>query len=146
MRRSLKALCFTVVALCVAVGAGYASDAKDAKIKVFIRADSTVVNGQKFVDKDLEDSAQDLRRSPRGFVLAPNEADADLLFVVIKRELQTAQNSTDRRILTVAISTRDSADWKPATVITKNEQVHWSTLAHEWMGEAGKWAKANFKK
>jgi hypothetical protein len=123
---------------------GLAHAARDKLGKIYVKADSAEVNGQKFADKDLEDSVKDLKKQAGDFIVVNSESDADFLLVAIKREVQAKSGQPSDKILTATLSVRDGTTWKAGTKLSSNE-IFWGQAAYHVMKDAAKWVKASRK-
>src|SRR5450759_5801705 len=111
--------------------------------KLFIRVATPEESGQQFVNAGLADSVKDLKARLGDFALADDEASADFLMVVVRRE------GTEReRRLYANFSVRDGAKWRPAAELTNGGSFvggngAWGNAARGVIGAAEKWVKEN---
>jgi hypothetical protein len=114
--------------------------------RIFIKAVSADVGGQQFPDAELEKSVKDLKNHAGDFIIADDEAGADYLLVVIKREQEKSgkNGSQDYRRITAALSVRDGETWKPGAQLVNTGWLNggtWSVAARGLMGATKKWVK-----
>ena len=115
--------------------------------KLFIKAATADVGGQQFADKELEESVKDLQRRIGEFILAEDEADADFLMVVVKRQVELkGHGQQGNKRLYVTISVRDGTNWKPGAQLSNGGMLtggSWGVAARDVIGAAQKWVKQN---
>lgn len=111
--------------------------------RIFIKASGATVDGQEMRDKELEDSAKDLRGAAvnRHFSVVEKEDDADLKLVVLQREVKQAQptwwkHKTPRveNTLHAALSYKEQGQWKSVIRLTNSSTV-WKEAANHMMSD-----------
>ncbi len=113
--------------------------------KIFIKAASPEPGGQQFADRGLEDTVKDLKRRAGSFVVVDDEASADFLMVVVGRDDTPVSGQPTAKRITVTLSIKDGASWKPGVKISKVTNA-WSLSALHVIGDAKKWVQANARK
>ena len=119
--------------------------AADTKLgKIFIKAATSEVNGQQFPDAALEENVNDMKKTPRKFILAGNESEADFLLIVVERKAVAVSGQPASKTILATLSVRDGAAWKPATKLQSGvRNIFWRIAAEDVIKQAENWVKAN---
>lgn len=140
--RALVAL--VVVALWVA------APLQAAKLgKLFIKSAPEEVGGQQFTSTELEDSVKDLQKRIGDFILAKDEAEADFLMVVIKRQTEVRDDDRSAKVVYATLSVKEAGQWKAGAQLRNAgffTEGSWGNAARGVMGAAEKWVKAKIGK
>jgi hypothetical protein len=121
--------------------------------KLYLKSAPANVEGQDFTNQELEATVKDLRGKAKKFTLVDNEADAEFLLTVIKRETKVGQpnlltHRTPRNVSEVyaTLSVKDGDAWKPGVQLSTNGCCrYWSDAASKIMNDAQKWAEQQRK-
>src|ERR1017187_8768949 len=111
--RNLSFLSTFAVLTVLCLGTLHPADHKLGKI--FIKAATSEVNGQQFPDAALEENVKDMQKTPRKFILAGSEAEADFLLIVVERKAVAVSGQPASKTILATLSVRDGAAWKPAS-------------------------------
>jgi hypothetical protein len=128
---------------CLTVFPATTIQAADKLGKICIKAGSPEPGG--FVDRGLEDTVKDLKKRAGSFVVVDDEASADFLMLVVGRDDTPMSGQATAKRVTVNLSIRDGASWKPGVKISK-VTTSWGLSAAHVIGDAKKWIEANVRK
>jgi hypothetical protein len=117
-----------------------ALEAKGKLGKLFVKAQSQ--DGQQFVDPRVQDTVKDIREGAGQFELVSDESDADFLLIVVGRDDTPMAGQPTAKRVSVTLSVRDGAEWKPGIKISKVSPA-WGTAARHVVGDVEKWVKQN---
>ena len=116
--------------------------------RIFISARNPVIDDESIPDKEMEDSVKDLKdnfRKEKDFVVVESKDEADLVLVVVKREVQQGRPSilahkTPRMEshLECALYYKEAGNWKPGIKLTGRAK-YWKDSAFEIKRDAKKW-------
>src|ERR1017187_6172521 len=141
MRKPLFLSIFAVLTV-LCLGTLHAADKTIGKI--FIKAATSEVNGQQFPDAALEENVKDMKKTPRKFILAGNESEADFLLIVVERKAVAVSGQPASKTIVATLSVRDGAAWKPATKLQSGvKNIFWRVAAEDVIKQAEHWVKAN---
>jgi len=132
------------VCVCLTVFPGATVQAADKLGKIFIKAASSDSGGQQFIDPGLEDTVKDMKRRAGAFVVVDDEASADFLIIIVSRDDTPVSGQPTAKRVTVNLSVRDGASWKPGVKISKVTTA-WGLSSRHVIGDAKKWIEANVK-
>ena len=127
---------FALVVLCTTVALAWGAQKQRVAVK-------GAVDSGGFSDKGLDETAKHIRERltiVSLFTAAKSEEEADLLVVVAQRSDEHREKS-----ITVNVSTKDGADWKPATKITDVCDCAWTLTAEKIVYSLAKWTRARKK-
>jgi len=108
--------------------------------KVFIKASSSIVDGQQFADQDKEDSVKDMKERAGKFVVVDSEKEADYLVIVVERN----RRDSVKVELVATISFKQNGQWKPGTRLIASSNGA-GMAARRMMGQVNDWVEARGK-
>lgn len=103
------------------------------------------VGDKKFLDPDLEESVGMMKKRPGDFVLVENEADADFILKVVKRESQAMPGQPDDKRVFSEFSMKDGGEWKLITKFNIHS-MYWNLASRDTVAAAEKFVKKNLAK
>jgi hypothetical protein len=102
--------------------------------KLFIKASSTIVDGQEFTDKAMEDTVQDMKRTADRFEIVDSEKEADYRLTIVSR----GKNSFKAEIK-ATLSYKENGQWKPGAMLTGLSSRTWTIAANQVVKDAADW-------
>jgi hypothetical protein len=122
--------------------------------KLHVKSAPAKVEGQEFVDQELEASVKDVRGKAKKFTLVENESEAEFVLTVIKRETKVGQpnlmsHRTPRNVSEIhaTLSVKERDTWIPGVQLSTNGCCrYWSDGAAKIVNDAQKWVEQRRKR
>lgn len=145
MQSRVQFFCVGLLGMALALSSTHPLYAADLG-KLFIRVATPEEIGSGFASAGLSDSVKDLKSRHGDFKLVDDEASADYLLVVVKRD-----GLEGKRQIVARLSFKEGDQWKPGAEVTNSGGymgggASWGNAARGVIGEASKWVKENRRK